>query len=370
MEGGYDGGLMSRHVLAAAIAVAATVAVAGAQDQVGQDTSSLPALELVQGLPITFPADVDSNSPAFWADGTLHVLNSLHHPFLSEGRSVGRLDDPVGVVFNGGVTGPRWMEAVIQDEDGTLYGFYHYEPRGVCSENTKTAPQIGAARSRDNGFSWDDLGIVIAAPVNEKLCHTANLYFVGGEGDFSAVLDRERQYVYFVFSAYPTAVGSQGIAVARMAWADRDRPVGRVRKWRAPNNWSSPGVNGRGTPVYGVGTSWHDAEADAFWGPSVHWNTHLGMYVILMTRTGDASWSTAGIYVAYAPRLDDPTTWTTPRLIVEGGAWYPQVMGIERGTGTDSFAGQYARFFMGGRSDFLIRFHRPDAAAAAARSAN
>jgi hypothetical protein len=144
-------------------------------------------------------------------------------------------------------------------------------------------------------------------------------------------------------------------------WADRDDPLGRVRKWRAPGSWSAPGVNGRATPVYPVQASWHDEEADAFWGPSVHWNTHLGMYVILMTRAGDASWTTSGIYVSYAERLNDPTSWSTPRLLVEGGAWYPQVMGIERGTGTDSHAGQYPRFFMGGRSDFFLRFTRPAA---------
>ena len=356
---------MHKNCLAAAL-LAAIAASSPALDVAVPPGAApvLPEVVLIPAPPITFPAEVDSNSPAFWAEGQLHVLNSLHHPFLSEGRSVSRLADPVGVTFRGGVTGPRWMESVIQDEDGTLYGFYHYEPQRVCPGSTKTAPQIGAARSRDNGLSWDDLGIVIAAPSNERHCGSDNLYFVGGEGDFTAVLDRAREYVYFLFSAYPAEDGSQGIAAARLRWADRDRPAGRVWKWGA-GRWRTPGVNGRASPVYRVSESWHDAETDAFWGPSVHWNRYLETYVILMTRATDSAWTTQGIYIAYAARLDDPASWSEPRLLLEGGAWYPQVMGLERGTGTDSLAGRYARFFMAGRSDFLMRFDRPPALAAA-----
>jgi hypothetical protein len=350
--------------LVAAVLLAAAAATAGAQDN-----QALPDAVLVQGLPIAFPAEVDSNSPAFWADGRLHVFNSLNHPFLSEGRSVARLDGPVGVVFRGGVSGPRWLESVIQDEDGTLYGFYHHEPGGLCDGGGKTAPRIGAARSRDGGLEWDDLGIILAAPPNSRQCVTENLYFVGGEGDFSAVLDRDRAFVYFAFSAYPRDVDNQGIALARMAWADRDRPAGRVFKWRA-GAWTAPGVDGRATPIYGVRVSWHEGDTDAFWGPSVHWNTFLNKYVMLMTRARDSAFATEGIYVAYADRLEDPSGWSQPQRLLEGGAWYPQVMGLERGSGTDTLAGEYARFFMGGRSDFFIRFGLPAAPSGAAAAAN
>src|SRR5688572_16684847 len=150
---GYGRRSSVRQVIAAVLLAAAVTA--GAQD----DPAGHPGAMLVQGLPIVFPAEVDSNSPAFWADGRLHVFNSLHHPFLSEGRNVAGLEDPVGVTFRGGVSGPRWMEAVIRDEDGTLYGFYHHEPTGLCEGGSKTAPQIGAARSRDDGLTWYDLGI-------------------------------------------------------------------------------------------------------------------------------------------------------------------------------------------------------------------
>ena len=41
-----------------------------------------------------------------------------------------------------------------------------------------------------------------------------------------------------------------------------------------------------------------------------------------------------------------------------GGSWYPQVMGLEDGTGTDKVAGETARLFVHGTSSFLIRFIR------------
>ena len=330
--------------------------------------SDVPEATLVPAPPITFPAETDSNSPAFWVDGRLHVLNSLHTPYLSEGRNVARLDDPVGVIFTGGVRGPRWMESVIQDEDGTLYGYYHHEPIGLCPESpTKTAPSIGAARSLDGGFQWTDLGIVITADSTTRRCDTENLYFVGGEGDFTAILDRDGEYVYFFFSSYPSDLAGQGISVARLPWADRNRPAGRAVKWRN-EVWETPAFAGRPTPFLPAAASWHEFLSDAFWGPSVHWNTALDRYVMLMTRTADAAWNNEGIYVSYAEALDDPRGWSEPVRIIEGGAWYPQVIGLERGVGTDSLAGEYARFFMGGRSDYFIRFRLPAGAASAARA--
>jgi hypothetical protein len=148
------------------------------------------------------------------------------------------------------------MESVIQAEDGTLYGYYHHEPVGVCGNSTKTAPAIGAARSTDGGLVWDDLGIVIEASPRSRRCNTDNLYFVGGEGDFSAVLDRASEYVYFFFSSYAGDVDGQGVAAARMAWADRDRPAGKVMKWRA-GVLSAPGLEGRAAPFFPASASWH-----------------------------------------------------------------------------------------------------------------
>ena len=54
---------MNRLVLVALL-------LAGSQDARAQEAT------LIQGPLITFPADVDSNSPAFWAEGRLRVFNS------------------------------------------------------------------------------------------------------------------------------------------------------------------------------------------------------------------------------------------------------------------------------------------------------
>jgi hypothetical protein len=95
---------------------------------------------------------------------------------------------------------------------------------------------------------------------------------------------------------------------------------------------------------------------DAFWGPSVHWNTYLEQYVMLLNRARDADWTQEGIYVSFASRLDDPSSWSAPVKILNTAAWYPQVMGIEDGSGTDKVAGRVARLFVGGTSDHVIQF--------------
>jgi len=342
------------------------LAWAAAAQEAGRE--ALPLAKLVQAEQITFPAAADSNSPAFWRDGALHLLTSVNHPYHSIGDDLTTLRDPVGVIFTGGVRGPRWMESVLADENGTLYGYYHHEPNGLCGGVMKTAPEIGAARSHDGGYTWTDLGIILKASDSSLECRSDNTYFVGGEGDFSAVLDRERRFVYFFFSSYSANTMTQGIGLARMAWADRAAPAGRVFKWRN-REWSSPGVRGGLTPLYSTRVSWHQLNADSLWGPSVHWNAYLDRYVMLMTRAIDAStqWTTEGIYIAYAERLDDSFSWSEPQKLLEGGAWYPQVIGLRPGAGTDSQAGRVARFFMGGVSHYLIEFERPSASAATRR---
>lgn len=99
-------------------------------------------------------------------------------------------------------------------------------------------------------------------------------------------------------------------------------------------------------------------DVDAFWGPSVHWNTFLNQYVMLLNHASDSDWYHEGVYVSYAPRLDDPRLWSVPAKLLDGGNWYPQVMGLEIGTGTDKVAGERARFFMSGVSQYLIHFTR------------
>ena len=107
--------------------------------------------------------------------------------------------------------------------------------------------------------------------------------------------------------------------------------------------WTYPAATPLVAPTY----AWHDTDerVDAFWGPSVHWNTALEQYVMLLNRSKDENYSQEGIYVSYAPTLDDPSLWTPPVKLLNGGKWYPQVVGSSLGTGTDKLAGDPRRVF-------------------------
>jgi hypothetical protein len=368
---------LSRAVLMCALAVGA---VGSALEISAQPASrageaaegATPFATLAPAFPVRFPAETDSNSPVFWDfldNGVrgLHIINSAGQPTISQAERIGRWRAPYPVAFTTRIDGGRWMEAVLQDDDGTLYGYYHNEPASVCRGVIKTAPRIGAARSRDRGLTWEDLGIIIEAPPRPVPCDTPNVFFYGGVGDFSVVLNPAKSDAYFFFSAYSGSPSQQGVAVARMLWQHRDEPRGKVAVWdgaiwqypddaRATNHpiFPPPG------PIFPAAVSWHDPSGavDAFWGPSVHWNTYLDNYVMLLNRASNSGWGQEGIYIAFADDIADPKAWTPPAKLLSGGPWYPQVIGLTAGSGTDKQAGRVARLFVGGESTSFIRFHR------------
>lgn len=336
----------------------------------------VPTATLIPAPTIAFASSADSNSPALWeiigGRATLTVLTSFAGwPTRHVGTQVSAMSTRGPVAFDARPLHGVWMEAVLADTDGTWYGYYHNElPAEVCGDGTRTLPRIGAARSEDFGATWEDLGIILEAPRDSFECGTTNRYFVGGVGDFSAVLDRDAKDVYFFFSQYANRASAQGVSVARMAWADRDDPAGRLSVWWRGSVWlptrrmrleddaiqfSYPG----GMPIYRAQDGWHDDfTVDAFWGPSVHWNSHLEQYVMLLNRARDPEWHQEGIYIAFSPKLADPANWSTPQRLLAGGSWYPQVIGLEPGTGTDKVAGERARLFVSGRSNYVIEFER------------
>lgn len=340
----------------------------------------IPTVTLLPTSAIRLTGAVDSNSPAIWdlTDGRvlLHVFTSWGgQPSAAVGIDLTRLGAARQVEISSPPPGGTWIEAVVKDVDGTLYGYYHNERlAAVCRGSEKVIPRIGALRSTDQGLSWENLGIILEAPPGSYDCATTNKFFVGGVGDFSVMLDPDSTDLYIFFSQYERSARSQGVAVARLVWADRDDPVGKVTVWRNgvwlparpfvprgtdPNaavRWVYPSA----VPIYPAEEPWHDqdTEVDAFWGPSVHWNTSLQQYVMLLSKARDSNFTQEGIYVAFAPRLDDPELWSTPIKILNGGSWYPQVMGLEPGDGTDKVAGEWARLFMAGRSNSLIHFSK------------
>jgi hypothetical protein len=133
--------------------------------------------------------------------------------------------------------------------------------------------------------------------------------------------------------------------------------------------WRYPQTAGDGTlaydaasPIYPAARSWHTKNPDAFWGPSVHWNTFLKEYVMLLNRGHDVDFGQEGIYVSSSPSLDEPERWSPPLRIMSGGRWYPQVLGLEE-SGTDKLAGERARLFVSGTSTYEIVFQQPQNAA-------
>jgi len=334
-----------------------------------------PSARLVSAPQMTIDAHVDSNSPFVWdlVDGipTLFAFASwggvpdlLAGPELSSLRRVG----PITVMPGAGHG--IWMEAVVADEGGTWYGYYHHEvPAEGCGRPDRAILSIGAARSRDRGLTWENLGIVLEAPPGTEACGSSNQLLLGGVGDPSAVLDANHAFLYLYFSQYGKPAAQQGVAMARMPWADRDNPAGafvvlqhgawipaqEVDAGADVPRWEYPA----GTALVAVGRPWHDADpaVDAFWGASIHWNTYLERYVMLLNRAKNEHWDNEGIYISFSAALNDAAAWSLPRKLMNGGGWYPEVVGIEPG-GTDRQAGQRARFFLTGQSNRYIEFTR------------
>jgi hypothetical protein len=322
------------------------------------------------------PHEIDSNSPAHWDGDTFYLFNSFLHPWRVSGPDLFHLGAPVQVHM--GQTNDRlwtWIESTWKDDDGTLYAAYHYEPDNLCFANhhLPTAPKIAWIRSLDNGLTWTDLGFVLAADPANIRCDTKSTWDSGGEGDFSVILDRKKEYFYFFFTSYDKEFKEQGIGVARMRYADRDNPSGKVWKWYK-GQFGEPGVGGHFTPIFPAKKDWHEGSADIFWGPAIHWNTYLNKYVILMNHAIDSNMTQEGIYATFHSDLSDPKEWSEPQRILDreeilrasrgqrvdqSMGWYPEVIGTQKGE-SDKLCGRKARFFMKGMSRLEFVFLKPD----------
>lgn len=335
----------------------------------GQTPRPLPRVELRSAPVLHLPGEVDSNSPAVWervgGQERLFVMTSVAgRPSTASGANLTRLSTATPIVLDPWPGGGIWMEAVVADIDGTFYGYYHNENIASGCDSGKMIPSIGAARSRDFGTTWEPLGTVLAAPSLSYDCTTNDKYFVGGVGDFSVQLDADSRYLYLFFSQYVRTEQLQGVGIARMLWADRDRPARRSLVYQQ-GRWMPAAARfgmerwiASAFPIFPAAEPFHDDDkvVDAFWGPSVHWNTYLEQYVMLLNRSKDTDWNQEGIYVSYAKDLADPSGWSAPAKILNGGWWYPQVMGLEDSAGSDKVAGELARLFMRGTSAHYIRF--------------
>ncbi|MEZ5291888.1 MAG: hypothetical protein R2745_12450 [Vicinamibacterales bacterium] len=376
---------LSRWQWLAAVSTIVAGTIVLAERDLDAQSGAAPYAVLLPATALAFPNSTDSNSPAVWelGDGawTLSLFNSFNgHPEVSRGASLPRLTRAERPAFAGAAPeGGYWFESVIRDAD-SWYAFYHQERPGVvCVESGKMWVRIGLARSGDRGATWTDLGPVLETPASTTRCDTRDIFFVGGVGDFSVMLDPDRQYAYLYYPQYVEADGLTGVSAARMAWADRDDPVGRVDVWAdgawipprevfdegdpdepdapaAPIGWDHP----LATPLLPSANRFDDARpgVELYWGPSLHWNTSIDSYVMLLNKAVNEAWDQGGVYVSFNTRLDRPDGWSAPTLLVRGGQWYPQVIGLDPTLGTDSLAGGVARFFMAGKSSHLVVFGR------------
>lgn len=318
---------------------------------------------VVSAYQVRLPAPtVDGNSPGFWSDGLLRVYTSTGFPEAMLGPGVTALSVIDPPILMPGTHYPFWIESVWRDSDGTVYAWYHHEPGGLCGGKL-TVPMIGALVSTDGGHEFQDLGIVLSSgdPVN---CSAQNGFFAGGHGDFSVILDQKREYFYFLFDNYGGTVDHQGIAIARIAFADRSAPQGKVMKYFG-GGWDEPGIGGAVTPIVPVAVAWDHSNTDAFWGPAIHWNTAIERYVVLLNHACcKTDWPQEGIYIMFSPDLSDLSKWTRPTKILDSKdigfapGYYPEVFGVGLGE-TDTFAGQLPRLFIKGISKWQMFFYPP-----------
>jgi hypothetical protein len=305
---------------------------------------------------LSLPGASDSNSPAHWWNGNFSIIQSVGLPIISQGS------DPLGslkaraIALDSYTHTPLWIESTWVDGDGLVYAWYHHE-MPVCNGQL-SMPAIGALISSDGGTSFRDLGIILDSGYAPD-CSSRNGYFAGGHGDFTVLPDQELQFFYFYFGNYSGPDSSQGIAAARLAFADRANPIGRVHKFFR-GAWREPGLGGRVSAFLPAYVAWNQPNADSFWGPSLHWNSFLNQYVMLLNRACcEPRWPAEGIYVSFNYDLASPYSWSPPQKLLsrEEAGWYPQIIGLEPGM-SDKLAGQTARFFVGSDSRFEIHFSR------------
>lgn len=305
--------------------------------------------------------NIDGNSPAERdADGNLILFNSLSYPFRSTGADLFHLtpSEPIVIKDREEIEGGLWMEGVYRDADGTMFGWLHNEFTTGCEIISLGAPRIRQMISHDDGKTWTDQGIVIAAPEGFFNCDTGNKYFTGGTGDFSVLFDQATQYFYFYFTAYSPDFTQQGIGIARLRYEDRFNPVGKAMNWYQ-GEWNKSSLGGLLSPIFPPQVSWHETDLDAYWGPAVHYNAYLNHYVMLLNHAIGGGWGTEGFYISFNRDIANPDGWSAlERLPIEPESplqAYPQIFGIEA-DGTDKLARQTGRLFLQGVSNWEIVF--------------
>lgn len=301
----------------------------------------------------------DCNTPVLTEAGRTLALPAgfapIGHSYRRVGRPPFRFTDaatPVRILDDPDPRAGKWIESVCRGPDGTLHGWYHCETPAPCPRPS-VVYRISALRSEDDGRTWFDLGPVLAPLPDEIDCGFDNGWFSGGFGDFCVVPDRTGAWFLIHVTSYHARDDAQGIVVARYPVARGGAPAEAVEWWTAtgwqPRHRSPP------LPIVRPVLGWRHPSPDAHWGPAVHENLDVGLYVMLLNRThdGDRSLVQRSVDVCFNRDASDPAGWTKPLPLVEGAIWYPQAIPPD---GSDGRGGGIMRFFVSGFSAWEIRF--------------
>lgn len=295
----------------------------------------------------------DGNSPALVRPADTLVFFSSYEPRGHTLRRQGPLarlgaatpviirDDPDPAVG-------KWIEAIWPAPDGRLFGWYHAEEH-PSAPSPLYLPHIGEMVSEDDGLSWTCHGEILRAPADETDIGYRNGFCAGGFGDFCVLPDRAQSFLYMPFTSFVKTEAAQGVAMARLPLPRGGAPADGLEIWSG-GRWR-PGAQHLPDPLWPTARGWRHPDPDAFWGPAVHYNRATDSYIMLLNRTagGSANMVQDGIYVSVNPDLADPRGWSQPVRLTQGGAWYPQIIGLQPGDG-DTRAGAQSRFFMAGFS--------------------
>jgi len=374
------------------------------------------SLVVVDTVRVTSPVGSDCNRPSWWVGDTLFQMVSNQHPWRSRGgRDAASAqpfepmrfldDDPrfrwdeqrqwyvhdINTTDAPTPTYMRWMESVYRaPATGVLYGLYHMEegPYVRCPAPYErpylSVPHIGLGRSRDNGRTWENLGIIVSDGSFEISCDLPVRFFAGGVGDPSMAVGPDSTHAYIAFTDYSGDDASrQGIQLARLALADLDRPLaadGTSKAWRWHDGaWRGPGLQGtpgarvgqrwtptplgQATPLLPPTNSWLRADGGGYWGPSLSWNTHVGAFLLLLNKvSGARAFDADGNYLTFIPSMETPTVAPGAPIRLDTlpngptPAWYVQALGDPTMKGTSAWTGQDARLFLGEHSHVVMRF--------------
>lgn len=324
--------------------------------------------ELLPAAPTQLHAGVawraDGNSPVLVEPRGTLVFFSDYEPMGHTLRRLGRLENlglPEPVRFRNDPSPQvgKWIEAIWRASDGRLYGWFHAEERAKGSR--LFVPCISEAVSDDDGLSWSLRGELFRSPADQIDTGFLNGFFAGGYGDLSVLPDRNGRHLYMGFTSFLADETLQGIVFARLPAPRPEDPRAGLEIWR-DGRWQPAGPPP--SPLWPIRRGWRHPDPDGFWGPALHFNRALDCFVMLLNRTANGSGNLVqeGTYVSTNQDLADPSGWSVPKKLVQGGAWYPQVIGESPGDG-DTRAGAQARFFLGGFSAWAISFSRTDAVA-------